>query len=380
MFAQVYSLSRLVNHQVRSLCTLSEWLSIRDGVLKTHVLNMEALLATSLSGIDSALVPLKEKVLDRSLKATCSRNPETLFDFVDSDHVNELKQKAQDSCQAIKASTNSSQIEKEFMNSKICVLSQKYKECHIDESAISLAREKITTQATELSILKDLFISLATIYDQVTNLVIASSSKGFMELLEAMTTSESKIELAASEVDSLQIKADDAFKKFVDILSMLEEMNMEIQIKLKVLDDLDIQLKIHTDNAQQNFECLNQLEFSYKEYLKSYLALIEEIRRRHNEHARHQAIADHCSEKLNALFSVEVQLRKLFEEKHGGFLPSTICPAITEEPTHYLILPKTFTTNLPMVEAPVVVATSQQPPTTPNTTQTQTPQITAETS
>mmetsp|Transcript_52360 Transcript_52360/g.131540 ORF Transcript_52360/g.131540 Transcript_52360/m.131540 type:complete len:491 (-) Transcript_52360:66-1538(-) len=386
--------------QLSVLEQLVRKLEARDHRLLEALRQLRARNHETMGALEAIFARLRAQAIDQALWRATGGTERTLYDFVDTDSVDELRK------QGIAEVASLHTLQAEALQ-LVAQINARYEQMRQQSTVILVpldyrlvyATEKTSRQVNELKSIESLLhTSLYTHHDRVHHYVqrtLATDTAGSDDQTAAATaapragvssdgraslsvtsfpTSEralqslrhadaqlsqslgtaydalQRIVTLTHDVDQRMLKYSSAQKNAVAFFQDLEACGSDIKQKLNRLDELEVLFDQRRADARFVFDELLNLVTWYDLFCTAHQEMIFEILRRHKELARQQQLVDSFAAELEAMHRDEAQKRSHFYEFYGRYLPASLCPAIMEPAPHYQIVPRTLITNLPRLQ------------------------------
>ncbi|CAB4442302.1 unnamed protein product [Rhizophagus irregularis] len=290
----------------------------------------------------------------------------TLYDYVEEQSVQELKDKTREEVSAIVNYYNNSLTLIEHIKNHLLQFNEMLESNTIsfEESVIEFSRDKCNILDQETRSMAEILVSLAKHYDQVAAALKACQSNTeeldisvlkedtdlIPTIVEELQESLQKIESTCEEVrirnQIYQVSYDEAGKLFTE----LEGFGTKMESFVNTMKELEAEFERSSTIVDRYLEELYNLNLWYEEFSKSYDYMIMEIDRRNRVREQHEKTAEEYLAKLEGLYIEEAQQREIFFQNQGRYLPIDLCPPIQEPPIKYDIIPQ-YISRLPTISS-----------------------------
>ncbi|CAG8504399.1 21800_t:CDS:10 [Rhizophagus irregularis] len=262
----------------------------------------------------------------------------TLYDYVEEQSVQELKDKTREEVSAIVNYYNNSLTLIEYIKNHLLQFNEMLESNTIsfEESVIEFSRDKCNILDQETRSMAEILVSLAKHYDQV-----AAALKACQSNTEELDISEVRI-----RNQIYQVSYDEAGKLFTE----LEGFGTKMESFVNTMKELEADFERSSTIVDRYLEELYNLNLWYEEFSKSYDYMIMEIDRRNRVREQHEKTAEEYLAKLEGLYIEEAQQREIFFQNQGRYLPIDLCPPIQEPPIKYDIIPQ-YISRLPTISS-----------------------------
>eukprot|EP01124_Arcella_intermedia_P035369 TRINITY_DN8990_c0_g1_i2.p1 TRINITY_DN8990_c0_g1~~TRINITY_DN8990_c0_g1_i2.p1 ORF type:complete len:449 (+),score=124.33 TRINITY_DN8990_c0_g1_i2:78-1424(+) len=139
------------------------------------------------------------------------------------------------------------------------------------------------------------------------------------------------------------------FQKAHLIIELLHLFGLGCYKTSKTFKHYEIMYKEHHDGYKHLFEQLGRLTQFYDQFSTSYDNMLLEISRRKKFITTQQIMVERFQKELDNLYTEEMIQREKFEKNYGDFLPSNMCPALSEKLPYRRIYPEVFYSSLPQI-------------------------------
>ncbi|RIA80681.1 autophagy-related protein 17 [Glomus cerebriforme] len=379
--------------QVQSVEKLKNFAEKQNGILQQFYANKEQELTMLINELENTLQNLRNKQVDISIrenalaleKSTRENTPPrggdlgggkrgiefdfiekdynnkieekiTLYDYVEEQSVQELKDKTREEISVISNYHNSSSTLIERIKNHLLQFNEMLENNTIsfEESVSEFSHDKCNVLDKETHSMAEILVSLARHYDQVAAALKACQSNAealdisvlkedtdlIPTIVEELQESLQKIESTSEEVrirnQIYQVSYEEAFKLFME----LEGFGAKMESFINTMKELEADFEKSSAFVDRYLEELYNLNLWYEEFSKSYDYMIMEIDRRNRIKEQHEKIAEEFLAKLDGLYLEEVHQREIFFQNQGRYLPVDLCPPIQEPPIKYDIIPQ----------------------------------------
>ncbi|KAI0087279.1 autophagy protein Apg17-domain-containing protein [Irpex rosettiformis] len=124
------------------------------------------------------------------------------------------------------------------------------------------------------------------------------------------------------------------------VLADLGELADIIADMLERQEIVEAECKEHLAQLEQRLTTVEELHHRYTSYQYSYNKLVVELVRRRKYMEAAMKIVQGMTKELKAMAEEEQQLRVVFNEAHGDYLPMDVCLSIANMPTRWQVMPE----------------------------------------
>ncbi|GBC05122.1 hypothetical protein RclHR1_06040013 [Rhizophagus clarus] len=378
--------------QVQSVEKLKSFAEKQNEILQQFYANKEQELTMLTNELENTLQNLRYKHVDISIrenaialeKSTRENTPPgggdfiekdynnkveekiTLYDYVEEQSVQELKDKTREEISAIVNYHNNSLKLIEHIKNHLIQFNEMLETNTIsfEESVIEFSRDKCDILDKETRSMAEILVALAKHYDQVAaalktcqsnterlDISVLKEDTDYIPTIVAdLQESLQKIESTCEEVrirnHLYQVSYDDAVKLFME----LEGFGTKMEGFVNTMKELEADFEKSSTVVDRYLEEIYNLNLWYEEFSRSYDYMIIEIDRRNRVRERHEKIAEELLAKLDGLYIEEAQQRETFFQNQGRYLPIDLCPPIQDPPIKYDIIPQ-YISRLPTISS-----------------------------
>ncbi|KAF9428267.1 Structural maintenance of chromosomes protein 3 [Podila epigama] len=271
-----------------------------------------------------------------------------LYDFLDQDSLDRLRQESGERTHRIQATTLRLQAIVDMLTEQRTEFKQYLANAiTLDDSALTFVREKMQLQEHQTTTMAESLMSLANHYDQVAQ-VLAADIQPTEEELEVLESDTNEVSVIIEELqESLAlVKATTeeigvrehlyatAYHEAIALFGKIDQLEPQLAELVSVIRAAE-GLGRDFDATEKLIGEINSLAIWYEEFYNSYEALTAEILRRHQVHQAQQRLVHDFLDKMESSYTEEMRRRAMFSERHGKFLPVDVCPSFADPPIQY---------------------------------------------
>ncbi|KAG0023242.1 Structural maintenance of chromosomes protein 3 [Podila clonocystis] len=247
-----------------------------------------------------------------------------LFDFLDEVSLNQLQQESSERMQRIQSTTSRlqdlvemfSQLRTEFKGYLTNAIT-------LDDSALSLAREKMHLQEQQTTSMAVSLVSLANHYDQVAQFLTDDIQLADEDLNCKNLSLDSIVTLEYEEIGVREHLYTTAYREAVALFGKINQLEPQLAELVDVFRSAE-GLREDFDSSEKLIGEINSLAIWYEEFHNSYGALTVEIVRRHQVHQAQERLIRDFMDKMESLQNDEMHRRAIIIQGFKSYKDQTI--------------------------------------------------------